>query len=333
VTIAADRIVRLLRGVWPDVDVGSAVPLSGGFWAALFRVPVRHQPAGVADEVVVRLAPHRAMGAKEAEVQRAVAAQGFPTPPVWLSCAEDSGGGWWSVMDFCPGAPLLTGLDGMAALRRAPALLRTLPTQLAQTMASLHRLDPEPVTAAVRAATSDVAWSVSELVDHLRSGAAAAGRRDIVAALNGLAADAVTSERAVVCHGDLHPFNILDQDGVLVVIDWTGAVVADPCFDLAFTEVLLANPPLVLPGPLAPVGAAAGRLLARRFISAYARANPGVVLDRLAWFRALHGARVLIEVTTLRTAHGPDAGGHPFATIAPAAARSLTAATGVSVSP
>jgi hypothetical protein len=80
-----DRIERLLRGAWPDVDVGSAVPLSGGFWAALFRVPVRHQPAGVADEVVVRLAPHRAMGAKEAEVQRAVATQGFPTPPVWLS--------------------------------------------------------------------------------------------------------------------------------------------------------------------------------------------------------------------------------------------------------
>ena len=48
----------------------------------------------------------------------------------------------------------------------------------------------------------------------------------------------------------------------LVVVDWTGAIVADPCFDLAFTELLLANPPLILPRPLAPVGTAAGRLLA-----------------------------------------------------------------------
>jgi aminoglycoside phosphotransferase (APT) family kinase protein len=234
---------------------------------------------------------------------------------------------------LCPGAPLLTGLDGMAALRRARALLRTLPTRLAATMASLHRLDPDPVTAAVHARPGDVAWSASELLDHLRSGAAAAGRPDVAAALDRLAADGPTSEKAVVCHGDLHPFNILDRGGVMVVIDWTGAVVADPCFDLAFTELLLANPPLTMPGPLAPVGTAAGRLLARRFISAYTRANPGVALDRLEWFRALHSARVLIEVATLRTAHGPDAGGHPLATVAPAAARNLAAATGVTVRP
>ena len=75
--------------------------------------------------------------------------------------------------------------------------------------------------------------------------------------LRRLVADAPTSEQAVVCHGDLHPFNILDHGGALVVVDWTGAVVADPCFDLAFTELLLANPPLALPKQLAPVGAAA----------------------------------------------------------------------------
>ena len=335
VTVDADRILSLLRGAWPDVEVGSAVPLSGGFWAAMFRVPVRHQPAGVADEVVVRLAPHRAMGAKEAAVQRAVAAQGFPTPPVWLSCPDETSGGSWSVMDYCPGAPLLTGLDGIAVLRRAPALLRTLPTQLAATMASLHRLDPEPVTAAVRAAAGDVAWSASEVLDHLRSGAAAAGRPDVAAALDRLVADAPTSEQAVVCHGDLHPFNILDHGGALVVVDWTGAVVADPCFDLAFTELLLANPPLALPRQLAPVGAAAGRLLARRFITAYTRANPTVALHPhpLAWFRALHSARVLIELTNLRTTQGRGARGHPFATVAPGAASNLAAATGVSVSP
>jgi aminoglycoside phosphotransferase (APT) family kinase protein len=297
----------------------------------MFRAPVRNQPAGVGTEVVVRFAPHRAMGAKEAEVQRAVAAQGFPTPRVWQSGPDETTGGWWSIMEYCPGASLLAGLDGIAAMRRAPSLLRTLPAQLAETMAALHRLAPEPVTAAVSAAAPEVAWSVGDLLDHLRTGAVAAGRTDVADALDRLAADTPASEGAVLCHGDLHPFNILDHDGALTVIDWTGAVVADPCFDLAFTELLLANPPLALPRPLEPVASRAGRLLARRFVAAYGRANPTVSLDRLEWFRALHGARVVIETTNLRGRLGSGVATHPIATVAPAAARSLAAATGVSV--
>lgn len=325
------RIPQLLRAAWPGVQVGTPRPLSGGFWASMFRVPVCDQPDGVAGEVVVRFAPHPAMGAKEAAVQRAVAAQGFPTPAVSLSGPDEVTGGWWAVMDFCSGAPLLAGLDGMAALRHAPALLRTLPAHLAEAMAALHRLDPEPVTAAVRAATTEPAWSITDLLGHLRSGAAGAGRGDVVAALDRLDADAPTAAATVVCHGDLHPFNILDRGDQLVTLDWTGAIVADPCFDVAFTELLLSNPPLVLPGVLAPVGRGAGRLLGRRFLAAYTRAAPGRSLRHLAWFRAVHSARILVEVTNLRAAHGPGAGGHPLATVAPAAARSLAEVTGVTV--
>jgi aminoglycoside phosphotransferase (APT) family kinase protein len=137
----------------------------------------------------------------------------------------------------------------------------------------------------------------------------------------------------VICHGDLHPFNVLADASGLTVLDWTGAILGDPCFDVALTELLLANPPLPLPRPLAPVVRAAGRLLARRFIAAYRRANPAVPLDGLPWFRALHSARVLIDVTRLRAEHGPDAGGHPWQFVAPAAARHLSAATDVEVQP
>jgi hypothetical protein len=96
--------------------------------------------------------------------------------------------------------------------------------------------------------------------------------------------------------------------------------------------VLLANPPLALPKVLGPLGAAAGRLLAKRFVAASTRANPTIALDRLGWFRAPHSARILVEVTNLQTSHGREAGGHPFATVAPAAPRNLAAATGVSLS-
>jgi aminoglycoside phosphotransferase (APT) family kinase protein len=331
VTIDGEKVEARLRGVWPGVEVGWPVPLTGGFWATMFRVPVRGQPDGVADEVVVRGAPDRSMGAKEAEVQRAVAAQGFPTPPVHVSCPDEESGGWWSVMDFVPAAPLLDGLDGLAALRRAPALARTLPGQLAEAMAALHRLAPAPVTAAVRAAAPEVAWNTGALVERFRAGAGAVGRADLDAALGRLAATAPDPVTEVVCHGDLHPFNVLDRDGELVVLDWTGAVLADPCFDVAFTELLLANPPLALPGPLATIGRGVGRLLARRFVTAYATANPEATMANLGWYRALHSARVLLEVTNRRVAHGPGAGGHPFTLVAPAAAATLAAATGIGV--
>lgn len=320
-----------LRAAWPGVAIGQPVPLSGGFWASMYRVPVSDQPDEVAPEVVVRFAPHREMGAKEAEVQRAIAAAGFPTPAVWLSAPDDVRGGWWSVMDFSSGAPLLAGLDGLAAIRRAPALLRTLPVQLATAAAALHRLDPEPISAAVRAAAPTVAWSTTGVIDQLRLGAEVAQRADVVAALDRLALDLPSSGPEVICHGDLHPFNVLERDGELVVLDWTGAILAHPCFDVAFTELLLANPPLALPAPLRPVGRAVGRRLASRFVAAYGHANPGADLGPLPWFRALHCARVLVEVGRLRVERGPDGGGHPFVALVPVAARHLEAANGVAL--
>lgn len=326
-----DEIEVRLHELWPGVTTGTPVALSGGFWAVMFRVPVTGQPDGVASEVVVRFAPHLAMGAKEAEVQRALATQGFPTPPVWASAPDETRGGWWSVMDFSPGAPLLAGLDGLAVLSRAPMLLRTLPAQLADAATSLHRLDPEPVTAAVQAIATGVAWSTGDVLQQLSAGAELAGRADVVAALDALAVDEPHAGGEVVCHGDLHPFNVLDRDGELVVLDWTGAVLAHPCFDLAFTELLLANPPLGLPGPLRLVGRAAGRLLARRFLASYARVNPHVSLEQVPWFRALHSARVLVESANLRAVHGPSGAGHPFLSVSPVAAAHLSSITGVRV--
>ena len=333
--VEAHEIEGMLAAAWPHVRVAAAPePLRGGFWAQMWRVRVGGQPDAMPSEVVVRFAPHRLMGAKETEVQRAVAALGFRTPRVWLSTpAADPVGGWWSVMDVAPGAPLLAGLEGPAVLRQAPSLLRTLPAQLAEIMASLHRVDARPVTDAVQRAAPGVAWTVPDVVGQLRLGAEATGRADVAAALDRLAARAPSSVHQVICHGDVHPFNVLAGAEGLTLLDWTGALLADPCFDVAPTELLLANPPLPLPAPLAPVVRAAGRVLARRFVAAYQRANPAVSLAGLGWFRALHSARMLIHDTQRRVEHGPDAGGHPYRFVAPAAARHLAAATGVVVGP
>lgn len=303
--------------------------MTGGFWATMYRVPLSGQPDGVADDVVVRLAPDREMGAKEAEVQRAVAAQGFTTPPVHRSEPDEITGGWWSIMDLAPGQPLLAGLDGTAALRRAPSLVRTLPVQLADAMAALHRLDPQPAADAVAAAAPGVSQTVDDVLDHLRAGATAAGRTDLADALDRLGdSQPAATNRTVLCHGDLHPFNVLDGPDGVVVLDWTAALVADPCFDVAWTRLLLANPPLHMPRALRPLVTGAGALLARRFIAGYRHSHPTVGLDHLDWFTALHAARVLVDLAT----SDPDGNEHhPNHQLAPAAARALSTATSLEV--
>jgi aminoglycoside phosphotransferase (APT) family kinase protein len=332
--VDVDEIGGVLAA-WPQLRVaGAPEPLRGGFWARMWRVRVSGQPDEMPAEVVVRFAPHQEMGAKEAEVQGAVADLGFRTPRVWRSTpAAPPIDGWWSVMDFAPGAPLLAGLQGAAVLPRAPSLVLTLPVQLAEIMASLHRLDPQPITDAVQRAAPEVAWTVPDVVCQLRLGAEATGRADVAAALDHLATRTPMSAHPVICHGDLHPINVLADANGLTLLDWTGSLLADPCFDVALTELLLANPPLPLPALLAPVVRAAGKVLARRFVTAYRRANPAVSLAELDWFRALHCARVLVNDTELRAAHGPDGGGHPLHLVAPAAANHLAAATGVAIGP
>lgn len=322
----------LVVGAWPDATVvdGPHV-LSGGFWASMATVRVEGHPDDVPAALVVRHAPDRAMGAKEAAVQATLASLGFPTPAVRISEPAAGGEGWWSVADFAAGRPLLAGLDGPAALRRAPQLVRDLPPQLARTMAALHRLDPEPVTVAVRAAAPEVAWTVEDVLAQFRLGAEALDRSDLVAVIDELAGRTPDSNRLVVCHGDFHPFNVLADGPAFVVLDWTGALRADPAFDVAFTELVIGNPPVVLPGPLAAVGRLAGRVLARRFLRAYGAANPTTSLEHLDWYRALHRVRVLLERASLRVRHGDQRVGHPFELLAPVAARDLAAATGVKV--
>jgi aminoglycoside phosphotransferase (APT) family kinase protein len=195
-------------------------------------------------------------------------------------------------------------------------------------MATLHTLDAEPVTAAVRAAAPTVPWTIDDLMASLEADARALGRRDLALALRDLARRRVAEGPTVVCHGDLHPFNVLvDDRGDVTVVDWTAAFRAEPAYDVAFTSLLLANPPLDAPGVLGRAVAPIGGLIARRFQAAYSRAHPAARLDRIDWYQALHGIRVHIVLESLRARHG-DGVGHPFRVLEPAATAAIARETG-----
>lgn len=332
-TLDSEDISRQITSTWPVARLaGEPVPLSGGFWAAMFRVELTGQPAEVPAQLVLRIAPDPAMGAKELAVQEVVAAQGYPTPRIHAR-GVDAAGRPWALMDFVDGRPPLDGLDGLAAVRRAPRLLGSLPSEMAIALARLHRLDPEPVTAAVRASAPSVAWQVDDLLGHFEAGARVLDRTELAGAIVRLADRRPPEAATVVCHGDFHPFNLLaDGDRNTTVIDWTGALCAEPAFDLAFTVLLLSNPPLDAHGVLGSVVHAAGGVMARRFLARYRSANPSADLANLEWYRALHSARILVENARREATAGPGSR-HPFATMVDPASAALDAATGSRLTP
>lgn len=328
-----DEISGFITATWPDAHlVRDPVPLSGGFWASMFRLELADQPTGVPAELVLRVAPDRAMGAKELAVQRLVAEQGYPTPRI-RARGVDTSDRPWALMDFIDGSPPLDGLDGLAAIRRAPRLLGSLPTEMATALARLHQLDPEPITAGVRSAAPSVAWRVDDLLGHFEAGALAVDRADLASSVARLADHRPPERTTVVCHGDFHPFNLLAaRDGSTTVIDWTGALCTEPAFDLAFTTLLLSNPPLDAAGMVGAVVHGAGAVMARRFLARYTRANPAADLSKLNWYRGLHAARILVESALIDARVGPGSG-HPFATMVGPATSALESATGTTLTP
>ena len=97
--------------------------------------------------------PDEHHAAHEIAIQRSVAQQGYPAPTVRLADATDATlGRPFILMDRADGQPLLANLDLRRAFATLPRILSTLPTILAEQLAALHRLDPEPTRRALAAA-------------------------------------------------------------------------------------------------------------------------------------------------------------------------------------
>jgi aminoglycoside phosphotransferase (APT) family kinase protein len=333
VNISVDVVETALRTAWPEARlIAEPEPMTGGQWASMMRLRVRGTPPDVPGDLVLRIAPHAVMGAKELAVQRQMAAAGVATPAIRLSGpAEGPFDGAWAVMDFASGAPLLAGLDRPGAARQLPRLARLLPAQLAGTMTAVHRVDPVPVLEHVRRDAPTAAFTIDELLPHLDAAARASSRPSLIAAVDSLAASRPDQSGSVICHGDLHPLNLLENAGPLVVLDWTAAVLAPPGYDIAATWLLLRHPPLSVPAPLRPAVAVAARLLARDFIRRYRAAAPRAELGSLGWYAGLHALRILSDLAVWQRERDPRARSHPWRLLAPAATALLARATGITV--
>jgi aminoglycoside phosphotransferase (APT) family kinase protein len=322
--------------------------LSGGFWAELAAFSLAEPPPGWPADLVVRVMPSAEVARKETIIQRAVASAGYPTPAVRAYGGPESAlGRAFMVMDLAPGAPLIPGLTGAGAVAAALPRLAAISDRLATCMARLHALDPRPVRAALDDLTGEIAVTADGLLTALAEAAAGYGRADLVAAARWLAENRPARAAAlpaaalpaaappeVICHGDLHPFNLLADGDRVTVLDWSGALLGPPAYDVALTSVLLAEPALVVPAVLRPVVRIAGRWLARRFRGRYERLAWPVSAAELRWHAGVVCLRSLTEVAGwVSEGTAGDRPGHPWLVIGPALAARLRALTGVRVRP
>ena len=329
-------VLRTLTGA-PHLEyVDTPTRLTGGFWAELVAFELRDAPAGWDGPLVARVMPEPLLARKETVVQAAVALAGVPTPLVRGAGDPELGlGRAFMVMDRADGVPLLAGLDSAAGLIGAPRRLWRMPELLAGAMAKLHSVDPSGVRVEL-AALEGVARTVPEMLEHIEAWTTVTGRDDLVAASRWLIANPVDAGEGVICHGDLHPFNMLiDEHGRVTVLDWSTTVLAPRALDVAFTSLMLSNPPLAVPGSVRPLLRGAGRGLARRFRSRY-RVHSGQSIDRgtLHWFQAVVCLRALAEASSwVHDGVVDSRAGHPWLLSGDRFAAHLGAVTGVRVRP
>jgi aminoglycoside phosphotransferase (APT) family kinase protein len=331
------RLLDLLRERTGRPELAYATPparLGGGFWAEIFAIRFTDPPLELSGELVLRVMPDELLARKETAVQAEVAAQGFPAPIVRLAGdAADGLGRAFMIMERAPGAPLLGGLSGPAALMQVGQLVARLPSLLGDTMARLHELDPEPVRRRLHEGGPIGAIGVTDFLDHIIDFAEAWGRADLAEAGRRLRDLLPPASPEVICHGDLHPFNLLIAAEGLTVVDWTAALLADPAYDVAFTWLLLTHAPLEAPAALRPLIRAVSRRVGRSFLRQYRRRSAHTVARAsLDWHVGLHCLRTQIEVAGWEAAGNIGSKvGHPWLTNRAAFARRVSELTGVDV--
>jgi aminoglycoside phosphotransferase (APT) family kinase protein len=336
--VLSERLLAVLQSVSGSPDLAYSRPpvrMTGGFWAQLLAFSLAEPPEDWPHDLVARIMPEAFTARKETVIQQGVAAAGFPTPFVRAAGGADDGlGQAFMVMDRAPGAPLLSGLTLAGALGRGPALFGEIPALLASTMARLHALDPEPVRRQLDG--TDVAIvSVGSMLTVMGQLATEFERPDLARAAQWLIDHPARPEPDVICHGDLHPFNLLRDGTRVTLLDWSTALLGPRTYDVAFTCLTLSEAALQAPGLLRPAVRWMGRAMAARFRRGYQRST-GIVIDNadLAWHQAAVCLRSLVEVAGwTHSGQRDEHPGHPWITAGPALAARLAAATGVPVGP
>jgi aminoglycoside phosphotransferase (APT) family kinase protein len=298
--VLAEELLETVRSVTGRAEVEYAEPperLTGGFFTENHAFRLADAPPPWDGPMVVRLFPSEApddLARREAAVQRVLDDQGYPAPGiVWFDAGARLDERHCFVMRRLPGRPMVGGIRTTELLTSVPKLFRRLVDVTASAQAQLHRLDPAPLVAEL----SDVALGVERWFERL-------AEFDDLAPAHDWLVDHRPPDRArpVICHGDLHPGNILtDGDRVTGVLDYTVATVAEPALDVGYTTMSLHLVPIDTPVPVQRLAARLVRPIASRYVAAYVEQTHADLTNQ-PYYEALRCASELTNVIAYRLA-------------------------------
>jgi Ser/Thr protein kinase RdoA (MazF antagonist) len=215
-----------------------------------------------------RDAGHGERASREAAALRTLAAAGVPAPQLFDSVTVDGRPGL--VVEH------VDGLNLLAVLRRHPLSV----FKAGRTLGAAHVAMHDCVAPGELPSLHDLL--------HSRIAEAPPLPGDLRSAAHALLDDLPVGDR--LCHGDLHPGNLLGSWAAPVVIDWGDAARGAPVADVARTALLLRMgevPPGVL-GPFERLAGVGRRILRDRYLSTYLGQRPldQALLDRWELVRA-----------------------------------------------
>lgn len=318
----------------PDLAYAAAPSrIKGGFDAAIFGFALDRAPPALAGPLILRLGQPTSDPLRlrlETAVQNALVAMGYPAPRV--AVAETSAaalGGPFMIMERLAGQPLAHDVEGleegasllakMRGMIGLPALFRKISATWVDFQLRLHELPVEPLLQAVAAAGLDERLVTFEgQRARLAASIESAGLFGLMPGLAWLEANHTgPPQRAVICHGDFHPLNIMAVSGkVTGVIDWANVVVAAPEMDVGSALANISTVPFNVPAALRPMLRVVIRSALGAYLRAYRQKQPleDRALRYYQVFRALHQLRsAAITLQAGRTgggAFGSEAGVH-----------------------
>ncbi len=230
------------------------------------RFVLRKKPPG-------KLLPSAHQVEREYRVMKALEASDVPVPRAQLLCEDETiCGSAFYVMDFAEGRVLSdTRLADEPAETRKPIY-----TDLAQTLAALHRVDPRAVGLEDFGKPENY---VGRQIDRWSRQYHAAKTEEIPAmdALTAwLPAHAPARDETTIVHGDFRLGNMIyagDRSNIIAVLDWELATLGHPLSDLAYAALPFHTPQGgPMPGLMGVDLAAEGLPSEAEFLGAYAKA-------------------------------------------------------------